>query len=47
MFFKNMGVKGIDWRLWCKWARSRMSSTTLIYGGKKQMQQALKTKSAD
>ena len=29
-----MGMNGIDWRLWGKWARSRMSSTTLINGGK-------------
>jgi hypothetical protein len=27
------GCPGIDWRLYDKWARSRMSSTTLIYGG--------------
>jgi len=31
-----MGVNGVDWRLWDKWARSRMSSTTLINGGKTQ-----------
>ena len=32
-----MGMPGIDWRLYGKWARSQMSSMTLNYGGKKQM----------
>ena len=30
-----MGMPGIDWRRYGKWARSQMSSMTLIYGGKK------------
>jgi hypothetical protein len=36
VFFENMGMNGIDWRLWDKWARSQKSSMTLIYGDKLQ-----------
>jgi hypothetical protein len=31
-----MGTPGIDGRWYGKWARSQMSSMTLIHGGKKQ-----------
>jgi hypothetical protein len=31
-----MGMTGIDWRLYCKWARSQTSSMTLIHDGKFQ-----------